>query len=100
MPGEELLRAALWIGKIQGGDRRRIDRQIQEYSDEVALGQRFRVKYPVTSTCYAALITRSSSGYNFPFDRPIQEEAGTRESDEQPDAGLDGCGGMAEPLRP
>ena len=33
---------AAWMGEIRGWDRRRIDREIQEYLDEVALGQRFR----------------------------------------------------------
>lgn len=35
---------AVWMGEIRGWDRRRIDREIQEYLDEVALGQRFRIK--------------------------------------------------------
>jgi glycerol-3-phosphate dehydrogenase len=33
---------AVWMGEIRGWDRGRIDREIQEYLDEVALGQRFR----------------------------------------------------------
>jgi glycerol-3-phosphate dehydrogenase len=33
---------AVWMGEIRGWDRRRIDREIQEYLDEIALGQRFR----------------------------------------------------------
>jgi glycerol-3-phosphate dehydrogenase len=37
-------RIAVWMGEILGWDRRRIDREIQEYLDEVALGQRFRIQ--------------------------------------------------------
>jgi glycerol-3-phosphate dehydrogenase len=33
---------AVWMGEIRGWDRRRIDREIREYLDEIALGQRFR----------------------------------------------------------
>jgi glycerol-3-phosphate dehydrogenase len=33
---------ARWMGEARGWDRRRIDREIQEYLDEIALGQRFR----------------------------------------------------------
>jgi glycerol-3-phosphate dehydrogenase len=33
---------ACWMGETRGWDRRRIDREIQEYLEEVALGQRFR----------------------------------------------------------
>jgi len=33
---------AVWMGEIRGWDRRRVDREIREYLDEVALGQRFR----------------------------------------------------------
>jgi glycerol-3-phosphate dehydrogenase len=35
-------RIAVWMGEICGWDRRRIEREIREYLDEVALGQRFR----------------------------------------------------------
>ncbi len=35
---------AVWMGEIRGWDRPRIDREIQEYLDEVALGQRFRIQ--------------------------------------------------------
>jgi glycerol-3-phosphate dehydrogenase len=35
-------RIATWMGGIRGWDRRRIDREVQEHLDEVALGQRFR----------------------------------------------------------
>jgi glycerol-3-phosphate dehydrogenase len=33
---------AKWMGELRGWDRGRIDREIQDYLDEVALGQRFR----------------------------------------------------------
>ena len=33
---------AQWMGELRGWDRRRIDREIQDYLDEIALGQRFR----------------------------------------------------------
>jgi glycerol-3-phosphate dehydrogenase len=33
---------AAWMGEIRGWDRQRIDREIQAYLDEIALGQRFR----------------------------------------------------------
>jgi glycerol-3-phosphate dehydrogenase len=33
---------AVWMGEMLGWDRRRIDREIREYLDEVALGQQFR----------------------------------------------------------
>jgi glycerol-3-phosphate dehydrogenase len=33
---------ARWMGELRGWDRRRIDREIQDYLDEIALGQRFR----------------------------------------------------------
>ncbi len=33
---------ALWMGQARGWDRARIDREIREYLDEIALGQRFR----------------------------------------------------------
>jgi len=33
---------ARWMGEARGWDRRRLDREIQEYLDEIALGQRFR----------------------------------------------------------
>jgi glycerol-3-phosphate dehydrogenase len=33
---------ALWMGEICGWDRARMDREIEEYLDEVVLGQRFR----------------------------------------------------------
>ena len=33
---------ARWMGEGRGWDRRRVDREIQEYLDEIALGQRFR----------------------------------------------------------
>lgn len=35
---------AVWMGGIRGWDRHRIDREIREYLDEVALGQRFRIE--------------------------------------------------------
>ncbi|MFI5340954.1 MAG: glycerol-3-phosphate dehydrogenase C-terminal domain-containing protein [Candidatus Methylomirabilales bacterium] len=35
---------AVWMGEIRGWDRQRMDREIQEYLDEVALGQRFRIQ--------------------------------------------------------
>jgi glycerol-3-phosphate dehydrogenase len=35
---------AIWMGAIRGWDRHRIDREIREYLDEVALGQRFRIE--------------------------------------------------------
>jgi glycerol-3-phosphate dehydrogenase len=35
---------AIRMGKIRGWDRQRIDREIQEYLDEVALGQQFRIE--------------------------------------------------------
>ena len=31
-----------WMGEARDWDRRRLDREIQEYLDEIALGQRFR----------------------------------------------------------
>jgi len=37
-------RIAVWMGEIRGWDRQRMDREIQEYLDEVALGQRFRMQ--------------------------------------------------------
>jgi glycerol-3-phosphate dehydrogenase len=33
---------AVWMGEARGWDRRRIDREIGEYLDEIALGQQFR----------------------------------------------------------
>jgi glycerol-3-phosphate dehydrogenase len=33
---------ARWMGDLRGWDQRRIDREIRDYLDEVALGQRFR----------------------------------------------------------
>jgi glycerol-3-phosphate dehydrogenase len=33
---------ATWMGEIRGWDRQRMDREIQAYLDEIALGQRFR----------------------------------------------------------
>jgi glycerol-3-phosphate dehydrogenase len=33
---------AQWMGEERGWDHRRVDREIQEYLDEIALGQRFR----------------------------------------------------------
>ena len=33
---------AAWMGEIRGWDARRVDREIQAYLDEIALGQRFR----------------------------------------------------------
>jgi len=30
------------MGELRGWDRRRVDREIQDYLDEIALGQRFR----------------------------------------------------------
>ena len=33
---------ARWMGEARGWDRRRLDRETQEYLDEIALGQRFR----------------------------------------------------------
>ncbi len=35
---------ALWMGEMRGWDRRRVEREIQAYLDEVALGQRFRIQ--------------------------------------------------------
>jgi len=35
-------RIAVWMGEARGWDRARIDREIREYLDEIALGQRFR----------------------------------------------------------
>ncbi len=35
---------AVWMGEFRGWDRQRIDREIREYLDEVALGQRFRIE--------------------------------------------------------
>jgi glycerol-3-phosphate dehydrogenase len=35
-------RIATWMGEARGWDRRRIDREIQAYLDEIALGRRFR----------------------------------------------------------
>ncbi len=35
-------RIAGWMGEVRGWDRRRVDREVQEYLDEIALGQRFR----------------------------------------------------------
>ena len=35
---------AVWMGEIYGWDRERRDREIREYLDEVALGQRFRIE--------------------------------------------------------
>ena len=32
----------VWMGEARGWDRRRIDREIREYLDEIALGQQFR----------------------------------------------------------
>ncbi len=33
---------ARWMGEVRGWDRIRVDREIREYLDEIALGQRFR----------------------------------------------------------
>jgi glycerol-3-phosphate dehydrogenase len=33
---------AVWMGEARGWDRRRIDREIREYLDEIELGQQFR----------------------------------------------------------
>ncbi len=33
---------AAWMGEVRGWDARRVDREIQAYLDEIALGQRFR----------------------------------------------------------
>lgn len=35
---------AVWMGEIRSWDHHRIDREIREYLDEVALGQRFRIE--------------------------------------------------------
>ncbi len=35
-------RIAGWMGEVRGWDRRRVDREVQAYLDEIALGQRFR----------------------------------------------------------
>ncbi|HSB73223.1 MAG TPA: glycerol-3-phosphate dehydrogenase [Candidatus Methylomirabilis sp.] len=34
---------AVWMGEARGWDRRRVDMEIQNYLDEIALGQRFRI---------------------------------------------------------
>jgi glycerol-3-phosphate dehydrogenase len=35
-------RIALWMGELKGWDRARVDREIADYQDEIALGQQFR----------------------------------------------------------
>ncbi len=37
---------ALWLGELKGWTRERIDREIREYLDEIALAQRFREEGP------------------------------------------------------
>jgi glycerol-3-phosphate dehydrogenase len=37
---------ALWLGELKGWTRERIDREIREYMDEIALAQRFREEGP------------------------------------------------------
>jgi glycerol-3-phosphate dehydrogenase len=42
-PGQDCCQPiAVWMGEIRGWDRQRMDREIQAYLDEIALGQRFR----------------------------------------------------------
>lgn len=40
---------ALWMGELKGWSRERTDREIRDYLDEVALGQRFREARPAGS---------------------------------------------------